>query len=137
MSSRKCRACSRAVTCRTAVTGKLSPPPARVAWPHWKWRNIWKRKGTELGLTLQALCLKVSGRRKSSLYSRRGLCFLVDCRIWIAGPHGFVINPEKRSSNQADRCDRPPDSCWLVGDFSKMMKQSTAKPTADQRPDSD
>src|ERR1019366_9812880 len=47
MSSRKWRACSRAATCRTAATGKPSRPLVPDAWPRWKWRSIWKKKGTE------------------------------------------------------------------------------------------
>jgi thioredoxin reductase (NADPH) len=46
-SSRKCRAYSRAATCRIAATAKRSPPLVPAAWPRSKWRNFWKKKDTE------------------------------------------------------------------------------------------
>src|SRR5258708_35944163 len=49
MSSRKCRGCSRAVTCRTAATAKLLQPLVPAAWPRTKLRNFLRTKGYDGG----------------------------------------------------------------------------------------
>src|ERR1700677_4139214 len=37
----------RVATCRTAGTARQSPPPARAAWPPWKWKNTLKNTAIE------------------------------------------------------------------------------------------
>ena len=38
-------ASSPAATCRTAATARPSPPPVPAAWPHSKWKSIWRKTG--------------------------------------------------------------------------------------------
>ena len=42
------KAFSMPATCRTAPTGRPSPPPARAAWRPSKWRGSWKPKVTKI-----------------------------------------------------------------------------------------
>ena len=41
------RACLRAAMCRTGVTGRRLPRPARDAWRRLRWRSTWKSTGTK------------------------------------------------------------------------------------------
>src|ERR1700733_10946837 len=60
--------------------------------------------------------------------------FLRSGAFWL---HTFIIDPEQRSGKDAHRSHTPPDPLGLMHNLSEMMEQRSAKPSADQRPDSD
>src|ERR1039458_5830560 len=85
-------------------------------------------------------CLRRSGHGEMLMIKgvSSGCCDLASLLNVIGVSQGpFVINPEHTCRGQADRRHAPPDALRVMSDFSEVVNKRAAKPTTDERANSD
>ncbi len=125
--SPKFRESSPVETCRIAAIARPSPRPVRAAWLHLKWRNIWKKKATDLERHHQLLWRYAGAICNPALV-------LLRCR---SGSKHSVVHPKQRRCSHPHSGYYPPDSVRLMRHLAEMVNQHTSKFAGGERADAD